>query len=67
MKAIACKEATGIECPWETKGEPDNAVLQELAQHAIDVHKVWPEDGPVPTWVRLRHMLRDVEDSAPSS
>jgi predicted small metal-binding protein len=61
MKAIGCRDID-IDCPWETVGEEEDGVLHDLAQHAIDVHKVWPEDGPIQTWHTVRALVRDVSE-----
>jgi len=60
MKAIGCRDID-IDCPWETAGEHEDTVLHDLAQHAIDVHKVWPEDGPIQTWQTIRARVRDID------
>jgi len=65
MKVIGCRDI-GIDCAWQTSGELDDVLLHELAQHAIDVHKVWPEDGPIQTWQETPKGIREV-DEPPSS
>ena len=60
MKVIGCRDI-GIDCAWETTGDHEDTVLHALAQHAIDVHKVWPEDGPIQTWDTTRRAIRQVD------
>ncbi|MGH2585140.1 MAG: DUF1059 domain-containing protein [Dehalococcoidia bacterium] len=63
MKTIGCRDI-GIDCRWETAGAEDDVVLDALAQHAIEAHQVWPEDGPIQTWERVRSLIRDLDAPA---
>ncbi len=63
MRVIGCRDV-GIDCPWETAGVHDDVVLDALAQHAIETHQLWPEDGPIQTWERVRALIRDRDEPA---
>jgi predicted small metal-binding protein len=62
MKAIGCRDI-GVDCNFDVTGEHEEEVLYGLAQHSIDVHKEWPEDGPVQTWTRVRGLIRETSPS----
>jgi predicted small metal-binding protein len=44
MKVLRCKDV-GFDCPQEIRGQNEEEVLQQAAQHAQDVHhmQVTPE------------------------
>jgi predicted small metal-binding protein len=60
MRTIGCRDIE-IDCPWRTAAAQDDAVLDALAQHAIEAHQTWPEDGPIQSWERVRALIRDMD------
>jgi predicted small metal-binding protein len=60
MRTIGCRDID-IDCAWVVVGAEDDVVLDALAQHAIEVHQEWPEDGPIQLWVRVRELIRDTD------
>lgn len=59
MKTIGCRDLA-IDCPWEAVAAEEDNVLTALAQHAIETHQSWPEDGPIQMWERVRALIREV-------
>jgi predicted small metal-binding protein len=60
MKTIGCRDLS-IDCPWVAVGAEDDVILDALAQHAIEAHQQWPEDGPIQLWVRVRALIREAD------
>ena len=55
MKTLRCRDA-GFDCEKEIHGPTEDAVLEQAAQHALQVHnvKVTPELG-----AQIRGLIKD--------
>lgn len=60
VKTLLCRD-TGVECDWRGNGDSEDEVLKAFSEHSVEVHRTWPEDGPIPTWVRLRKLVKNEE------
>ncbi len=38
-KVLRCRD-TGADCDFEARGETEEEIMQQVAQHATDVHKM---------------------------
>ncbi len=38
-KVLRCRD-TGADCEFEARGETEEEIMQQVAQHATDVHKM---------------------------
>jgi predicted small metal-binding protein len=58
MKTISCREA-GFECDWIVKGQTEEEVINNAAEHAIKEHDVKSEDITPEMKEKIRALVRD--------
>jgi predicted small metal-binding protein len=58
MKTISCREA-GFECDWIVKGQTEEEVINNAAEHAIKEHGVKSEDITPEMKEKIRALVRD--------
>jgi predicted small metal-binding protein len=58
MKTISCREA-GFECDYIVKGQTEEEVIKNGAEHAIKEHGVKSEDITPETKEKIRALIRD--------
>ncbi len=58
MKTISCREA-GFECDWIVKGQTEEEVINNAAEHAIKEHGVKSEDMTPEMKEKIRALVRD--------
>jgi predicted small metal-binding protein len=58
MKTISCREA-GFECDWIIKGQTEEEVINNAAEHAIKEHGVKSEDITPEMKEKIRALVRD--------
>jgi predicted small metal-binding protein len=57
MKTITCREA-GFECDFVVKGETDEEVMKNGAEHAIKDHHMKPEEITPEFKEKVRALIR---------
>jgi predicted small metal-binding protein len=58
MKTISCREA-GFECDYVIKGQTEEEVIKNGAEHAIKKHGVKSEDMTPEMKEKIRALVRD--------
>jgi len=58
MKTISCREA-GFECDYVIKGQTEEEVVKNGAEHAIKEHGMKPEDMTPEMKQKIRALVRD--------
>ena len=58
MKTISCREA-GFECDWIVKGQTEEEVIKNAAEHAIKEHGAKSEDITPEMKEKIRALVRD--------
>lgn len=58
MKTISCREA-GFECDYIVKGQTEEEVINNAAEHAIKEHGVKSEDITPEMKEKIRALVRD--------
>jgi predicted small metal-binding protein len=58
MKTISCREA-GFECDYVIKGQTEEEVIKNGAEHAIKEHGVKSEDVTAEMKEKIRALVRD--------
>jgi len=59
MKTISCREA-GFECDYIVKGETEEDVIRNGAEHAINEHGMKRQNITPETKEKIRALVRDV-------